>query len=227
MNTETDTQQTSRDERRIPFAALQARVGERLQLLVPRYSQGRPFMSALVGWIENEFLLVRRPVDGTSPAPLVAGDNVTVRLFTGTDVAEFATSVQRVFGAGLPYCHLDYPKLVKALTLRAEPRVSVDLPGVVAVPGGEGEVAVRVRDINTRGVRVQASAPFGAPGARVSLRVSPADGEEAVFSIDAEIRSVRPLSADELDGPCSCGLKFDDLTDEQRAFLRDLLDRAG
>lgn len=227
MSTVAEAPSAARSERKIPFADLQARVGERLQLLVPRYSQGRPFTSALVGWIENEFVLVRRPVDGNGPVPLVAGDNVTVRLFTGTDVAEFASSVQRVFGAGLPYCHLDYPSQVKALTLRAEPRIAVDLPGVVAVVGGEGEVSVRVRDINTRGARLQAAAPLGAPGGRVSLRVSPADGEEAAVSIGAEIRSLRPLSAEAPDGACACGLKFDELTDEQRTFLRDLLDRVA
>ena len=133
MNTATEPQPTSRSERKIAFAELQARVGERLQLLVPRYAQGRPFTSSLVGWIEGDFVIVRRPVDNGGPVPLVAGDNVTVRLFTGTDVAEFASTVQRVFGAGLPYCHLDYPSQVKALTLRAEPRVSVALPCRIAV----------------------------------------------------------------------------------------------
>jgi hypothetical protein len=84
-----------------------------------------------------------------------------------------------------------------------------------------------VRDINTRGARLQAAAPLGAPGGRVSLRVSPADGEEAAVSIGAEIRSLRPLSAEAPDGACACGLKFDELTDEQRTFLRDLLDRVA
>jgi len=219
MNTATEPQPTSRSERKIAFAELQARVGERLQLLVPRYAQGRPFTSSLVGWIEGDFVIVRRPVDDGGPVPLVAGDNVTVRLFTGTDVAEFASTVQRVFGAGLPYCHLDYPSQVKALTLRAEPRVSVDIPAVAVIEGREGELEVRVRDINTRGARLQAPSSPGEPGTKLTLRFAPAEGDAPATVFAAEIRSVRPITAEAPDGPCACGLKFDEPGEEQRAFV--------
>jgi hypothetical protein len=228
MTTATEAPPAARNERKIPFSALQARVGERLQLLVPRYAQGRPFTSALVGWIENEFLLVRRVVDTGGPVPLVIGDNVTVRLFTGTDVAEFASTVQRVFGASFPYLHLDYPSQVRALTLRAEPRVSVDLPALATIEGRDGDIAVRVRDISSRGARVQSPASLGAAGTRLTLRVSAAEGEDApAVSFAAEVRSLRPMSADAPDGACACGLKFDELSEEQHAFVRDLTGRAA
>ncbi|MDZ7651349.1 MAG: flagellar brake protein [Burkholderiaceae bacterium] len=229
MSTDTtDLPPAARSERKIPFAALQARVGEHLQLLVPRYAQGKAFTSSLVGWIESEFLIVRRVVDNGAPVPLVMGDTVTVRLFTGTDVAEFASTVQRVFGASFPYLHLDYPAAVRALTLRAEPRVSVDLPAVATIEGREGDLAVRLRDISSRGARMQAPSSPGGPGTRMTLRVSAGEGEDAPSAMfAAEVRSVRPMSADAPDGPCACGLKFDHLTDEQHEFVRDATSRAG
>lgn len=228
MTTATDAPPSARSERKIPFAALQARVGERLQLLVPRYAQGKAFTSSLVGWIEDEFLIVRRVVDNGGPVPLVMGDNITVRLFTGTDVAEFASTVQRVFGASFPYLHLDYPAQVRALTLRAEPRLAVDLPAVATIDGREGDLAVRVRDISSRGARVQAPSSPGGPGTRLTLRVCAAEGEDApAVSFPAEVRSLRPMSADAPDGACACGLKFDDLTDEQHAFLREITSSAA
>jgi c-di-GMP-binding flagellar brake protein YcgR len=218
----------ARNERKIPFAALQAHVGERLQLLVPRYAQGKAFTSSLVGWIEDEFLIVRRVVDNGAPVPLVMGDTVTVRLFTGTDVAEFASTVQRVFGASFPYLHLDYPAQVRALTLRAEPRVAVDLPAVATIEGREGDLNVRVRDMSSRGARVQAPSSMGAVGTRLTLRVSAAEGEDApAATFAAELRSLRPMAAEAPDGACACGLKFDDLTDEQHAFLREITRRAA
>lgn len=195
---------------------------------MPRYAQGWPFTSSLVGWIEDQFLIVRRVVDNGSPVPLVMGDNVTVRLFTGTDVAEFASTVQRVFGASFPYLHLDYPVTVRALTLRAEPRVSVDLPASLTIEGREGELAVRVRDISSRGARVQAPGSPGGPGTRLTLRISAAEGEDAPSAtFAAEVRSLRPMSADAPDGICACGLKFDELNAEQHAFIRGITDRAG
>jgi len=228
MTTDTESPPAARNERKIPFTALQASVGERLQLLVPRYAQGRPFTSSLVGWIEDQFLIVRRVVDNGSPVPLVMGDNVTVRLFTGTDVAEFASTVQRVFGASFPYLHLDYPATVRALTLRAEPRVLVDLPASLTIEGREGELAVRVRDISSRGARVQAPSSPGGPGTRLTLRISAAEGEDAPSAtFAAEVRSLRPMSADAPDGICACGLKFDKLNDEQHAFIRVITDRVG
>jgi c-di-GMP-binding flagellar brake protein YcgR len=228
MTTATEAPPSARSERKIPFAALQARVGERLQLLVPRYAQGKAFTSSLVGWIEDEFLIVRRVVDNGSPVPLVMGDTVTVRLFTGTDVAEFASTVQRVFGTSFPYLHLDYPTLVRALTLRAEPRVSVDLPAVATIDGREGDLAVRVRDISSHGARVQAPSSPGGPGTRMMLRVSVGGAEDAAsITFGAEVRSLRPMSADAPDGACACGLKFDELSDEQRAFVREITSRAA
>lgn len=229
MSTDTAEPPTAvRNERKIPFAALQARVGERLQLLVPRYAQGKAFTSSLVGWIEDEFLIVRRVVDNGGPVPLVMGDTVTVRLFTGTDVAEFASTVQRVFGSSFPYLHLDYPATVRALTLRAEPRVSVDLPAVATIDGREGDLTVRVRDISSHGARVQAPSSPGGPGTRMTLRVSAGEGEDAPSTtFAAEVRSLRPMSAEAPDGPCACGVKFADLSDEQHAFVREITSRAA
>lgn len=223
-----DTPPAGRAQRRIPFRELNARVGERLQLLVPRYANKRSFGSALVGWIEDEFVIVRRPVDTDGPVPLVVGEGVTVRLFTGTDVAEFASAVQRVFTGGVTYVHLDYPSAVKALTLRAESRVPVDLPAVVGVEGQEGAIEVRVRDLSRRGARLQAQRPVGAPGTRVALRIRLPDGDADAPAVEfpAEIRSSRPLTADAPDGACVCGVQFGALDEAQQAFVRRSTGRA-
>ena len=241
MTTVTDTPPATRNDRKVSFTQLQANVGERLQVLVQRFPAGRPITSALVGWIEGEFLLVRRPTDDKGPVPLVVGDNVTVRLFTGTEVAEFASTVQRVFGVSFPYIHLDYPSQVRALTLRAEPRVAVDLPAAATIDGSEGEITVRVRDINLRGARVQAPQALGAPGTRLTLRIAGGSGDDkdaaapaadgegtaaaTAVAFSAEVRSARPMSAEQPDGACACGLKFDELGEEQQAFLRELTAR--
>jgi hypothetical protein len=224
-----DPAPASRTDRTTSLSDLGPRIGERLQLLLPRYAPGRAYVSKLIGWSEGEFVIVRRPADSDGPVPLVVGDAVTVRVFTGTDVAEFASSVQRLFTGGVPYVHLDFPSAVRAQRLRAESRVAVDLPALAVVDGRDGPVEVRVRDLSLRGARLQVQQPIGAPGTRVTLRIAvePAEGAAPAVDLPAEVRSSRPLAANAPDGPCVCGVQFGPLDEARQGFVRRATGRAG
>lgn len=210
---------------RAGFGELHVRVGARLQLVVSTFGRKSQLASTLLGYSEPEYLIVRTPVEGGLAVRLQNGETFDVRLFTGTRVVEFGTTLLRQFGAPISYWHLSYPEQVRVTTLRAAPRIRVDL-GAQANRDGAA-VPVRLTDLSASGAKVLAPEPLGERGQTLQLAFDIPRGPQGAtvkIAVAATIRGVKPLAAAG-DAPPSYthGLQFENLGESDQVLLQNFV----
>jgi c-di-GMP-binding flagellar brake protein YcgR len=213
--------------RTVPFDDLRVRVGARLQLVFERFGRVVPLASALIGYLEQQYVIVRTPLEGGLRVAAENGERLKVRLFTGTHVAEFATSVLRQFAPPTSYWHLEYPASVQAVTLRAAPRARVDLPVHVRSAASADLVEARLVDLSTSGAQIVADRALGERDGVVTLSFAVdhgADAQTVDLAVSASIRAVRPLAANG-DAPSAYahGVQFDTLGERERILVENFV----
>jgi len=212
---------------RASFGELQVRVGARLQLVITTFGRKSPIASTLLGYADGEYLIVRTPKERGLAVRLPNGESVDVRLFTGTRVVEFCTSLLRQFGAPIAYWHLSYPEEVRVTTLRAAARARVDLSAQARCNGAPAAVPVRVIDLSASGARVLAREPLGEPGQSLQLEFDlqrAPQGATEKITVEATIRGVKQLAgADDAAPSCAHGLQFETLGASDQVLLQNFV----
>jgi c-di-GMP-binding flagellar brake protein YcgR len=118
------------------FEAMNLQVGGRLQFITHRQVKPVQHFSTLIGWVKDEYLIVKIPMEHGAPIPLVEGERLTIRVFSGVNVCSFACTVERVFARPLLYVHLSFPTSIQGSSLRTAMRVKVDIPAQVTARSG-------------------------------------------------------------------------------------------
>jgi c-di-GMP-binding flagellar brake protein YcgR len=113
------------------FEAMNLQVGGRLQLITHRSIKPAQHFSTLIGYIKDEYMIVKIPMENGVPIVLTEGDKLTIRVFSGVTVCSFACTVERVFARPLLYAHLSFPSAIQGTSLRAAMRVKVEIPAQV------------------------------------------------------------------------------------------------
>jgi len=205
----------------VTFEDLRWPVGIRLQCLVQRGPRGQIVGSMLIGYLVNEYLIIRTPVENGLPMQFEPGDPMRIRAFSGMYVSEFKTEVERVFRGPTGYLHLLYPKQVSVQKLRSAPRVKIDLPVSVTTAGGTSAEG-RLMDISVNGAQVIVTGLDASKDQTLSLgfelEAGEANGETAPLQVSARVAAAKGTSADPAvspsaddDGKQSLGLVFDGL----------------
>jgi c-di-GMP-binding flagellar brake protein YcgR len=127
MNNEQGTQKPQDLE----FEAMNLQVGGRLQLLTHRSIKPVQHFSTLIGYVKDEYMIVKIPVEQGAPIVMSEGEKLTIRVFSGVTVCSFDCTVARVFGRPLLYAHITFPTSIHGTSLRAAMRVKVDIPAQV------------------------------------------------------------------------------------------------
>jgi c-di-GMP-binding flagellar brake protein YcgR len=115
-------------------------VGGRIQFITHRTIKPIQHFSTVIGYVKDEYLIVKIPMENGASIVLNEGDKLTIRVFSGVTVCSFACSVLRIFGRPLNYVHLSFPDTIQGTSLRTAMRVKVDIPAqlsyrdVTAVP---------------------------------------------------------------------------------------------
>lgn len=113
------------------FEAMNLQVGGRLQFITHRGIKPHQYFSTLIGYIKDEYMIVKIPMDQGSPISLTEGEKLTIRVFSGVTVCSFDCTVARVFARPLLYAHITFPTSIQGTSLRASMRVKVDIPAQV------------------------------------------------------------------------------------------------
>lgn len=122
------------------FEAMNLQVGGRIQFITHRTIKPIQHFSTVIGYVKDEYLIVKIPMENGAAIVLNEGDKLTIRVFSGVTVCSFACSVLRIFGRPLNYVHLSFPDTIQGTSLRTAMRVKVDIPAqlsyrdVAAVP---------------------------------------------------------------------------------------------
>lgn len=176
------------------FETLNMQVGVRLQLITHRRVKPVPHFSSLIGYVRDEYLIVKIPLEDGVPIGLTEGERVTIRVFSGVNVCSFACSVERVFGRPLNYVHLSFPTSIQGTSLRGAMRVRADLP--VRVAGtkiGVAPMDCLLANISVTGARIDSSQPLPPEEDIVDLQFAltvPPDSKETQVRTRANIKNL-------------------------------------
>ncbi|MBC7513859.1 MAG: flagellar brake protein [Herminiimonas sp.] len=206
-------------------AILGMSVGTRVQLRGLDDPGATEHFSSLIGYVKDEFLLVKLPVVRGSPVIFYDGIQILVRAFTGTTIYTFRATVQRTLLSPSYYMHLSYPSDVASATLRSALRVKVRIPARIEyTPPGKAGVSLQVLLVNlsTSGASIDCDAivPVGQK-LRCVFQID-IDGAEPGISVDAIVRSVnfRPGTAGQSADVFSCGVQFQEISNADETTIR-------
>lgn len=126
-----NNEQAAQKPKDLEFEAMNLQVGGRLQFITHRSIKPVQHFSTLIGYVKDEYMIVKIPVEHGVPIALSEGEKLTIRVFSGVTVCSFDCTVARVFGRPLLYAHITFPNAIQGTSLRAAMRVKVDIPAQV------------------------------------------------------------------------------------------------
>jgi c-di-GMP-binding flagellar brake protein YcgR len=200
-------------------------VGTRVQLRAQRDTGSIEHFSSLIGFVKDEFLMVKLPMVRNTPIMFPDDEPIIVRAFTGTTIYSFATVVTRTFLGPLYYMHLAYPREIDRSTLRSELRVRVNMPASVEytdLSGAKALAQVTLANVSISGAAIGSDALLKV-GQQVNLSFPVAsDGVERVIRAQAIVRSAnrKATGSEEENATFSCGMQFQNLNNEDQLALR-------
>lgn len=210
----------------VAFEELNMQVGMRLQLLTHRSVKPATHFSALIGYVKDEYMIVKLPTDDNGFIGLNVGERITIRVFSGMNVCSFACTVERVFERPHGYVHLTFPRVIHGTSLRGAMRVRAEIP--VQVRGElhpDSVLSAMLGDISVAGARIQSSLPLPEDEQTVQLEFTltlPPDQRTLVQTR----ASVKNLAVSELATPAgdaySYGVQFIDLDPMHYTLLQNM-----
>jgi c-di-GMP-binding flagellar brake protein YcgR len=214
--------------REFAFESLNLQVGLRLQLMTHRRVKPVPYFSSLIGYVKDEYLIVKIPMENGVAIGLTEGERVTVRVFSGVNVCSFACTVERVFARPLFYVHLSFPTAIQGTSLRSAMRVKADIPARVKSMAQPDAIPMdcKLMNISVSGARVDT--PMTLPRSEELLTLQftlaiPGGGPETQVETLAAIRNVTTEKApDGLGETYSYGVQFVDLDPVHYTLLQNL-----
>ena len=102
-------------------------VGQRVQLILDGPSAHKQYTS-VIGWVENEFLMLRVPQENGWIVHLREGMNVEVRLFSGLSIFTFKSRINTLLLNPRNYMLMSFPQDILESPMRAHLRVRTNLP---------------------------------------------------------------------------------------------------
>ncbi len=109
------------------FADMKFQVGQRVQLILESAGAHKQYTS-VIGWVENEFLMLRVPQEDGWIVHLREGMNVEVRLFSGLSIFTFKSCINTMLLNPRNYMLMSFPEDIFETPMRAHLRVRTSLP---------------------------------------------------------------------------------------------------
>lgn len=210
----------------IDFETMNLQVGTRLQLITHRRVKPVQHFSSLIGYIKDEYILLKIPMDSGSPIALAEGERLTIRVFSGIKVCSFACTVERVFGRPLFYVHVSFPTSVQGTSLRTAMRVKVDLPAHLTGSGTHGKaLACTIANLSVSGALVISPSRLPSDEQQIALQFAlraPPDDQEIRVAAHAAIRNVNVTKAPDDSDLFTYGMQFIDLDPGHYTLLQNM-----
>jgi hypothetical protein len=112
------------------FEQMNLQVGGRIQFITHRTIKPIQHFSTLIGWVKDEYMIVKVLFENGAPIALNEGDKLTIRVFSGVNVCSFSCVVQRVFARPL-LCAPELPGVDPGHQPASGDAVKVDIPAQV------------------------------------------------------------------------------------------------
>lgn len=207
------------------FEQMNLQVGGRIQFITHRTIKPIQHFSTIIGWVKDEYLIVKVPFESNAPISINEGDKLTIRVFSGVNVCSFSCMVQRVFPRPLFYAHLTFPRSIQGTSLRAAMRVKVDIPAQVTTQSGA--TSVFLVNLSVSGALIESSKQLPDGDAQVGLSfylIAQPGNRQVRVNPTATIRNinvVKPATSDKQE-VFTYGLQFIDLDPVHYTMLQNL-----
>jgi c-di-GMP-binding flagellar brake protein YcgR len=169
------------------FADMHFQVGQRVQLMLDGPSEHKQYTS-VIGWVENEFLMLRVPQEDGWIVHLREGMNVQVRLFSGLSIFTFKSRINTLLLNPRNYMLMSFPEEILETPMRSHLRVRASLPVeiVSSALAGHNLGDFHLHDISGGGTSVVGPHKLGEVDSQVKLRLR-FDLQSTAKSEDAEM----------------------------------------
>lgn len=201
------------------FDDMRLKVGDQLQLEPPQSVTNKRYVVRLLGYLDGRSLMVTSPVLAANQHPLIEGDRLVVRIFSGQSAFGFNSFVERLIRSPFDYLHLTFPKVIEGLIIRKSPRVKTWL--AVQVRSAGTDVEATFVNLSATGMLLHSEAAVGEVGGTLSLKFSlQLFGTTASLTLNARIRTSTALSADAASPQHQHGLEFVDVLPNDMLVLQ-------
>ena len=152
------------------FSDMDLRVGQRIQLMT-QAPVARKYFASLIGYVENEFLILRVPQDEGQLAYLSEGTHVEMQLFSGISIFLFNSRIERLLLSPHHYMLMSFPERFQEVRMRSHVRVRTHMPVQVveAATAATKVTGFHLLDLSGSGASVLGPAALGPVGGRVRL----------------------------------------------------------
>lgn len=174
------------------FADMRMKVGDRAQLEPPSQMNAGRVPVRIVGWVEGRSLIVTVPMTNSGRLALQKGENVLLRVFTGSSAFAFKGTVLKAPRPPFDYLHLTFPDKVEGLEVRSSPRYRVNIEARAVPAGGAGAVDARIDNISATGAMIESAEPLGSAGEEIKLDFDfSLHGVPSALKLTATIRTAK------------------------------------
>ncbi len=210
-----------------PSPGIKPPIGARVQLRLLNRNLQTYYSARMIGYIKNWSVLVTTPAVAGMPLILADGEQVEVRMVTGSNIYVFQTPIQRLCVSPVHYMHLDYPTEVRTQKLRRSPWASVNL-GATAIDAQGAHEMVHIVNLSPDGAQLHAPPLLGKPGETLRLSFhADLDELKTNLNLDATILHVHvPQAGREAEANMlEYGVAFQDVSASNALWLKGLVYR--
>lgn len=211
-----DTQTTAQP---YSFEDMRLKVGDRLQLEPPQSVTTERYLVRLPGYLDGRCLMVTSPVLAPNEHPLIEGDRLVVRIFTGQGAFGFKSFVERLIRGPFDYLHLTFPKEIEGMIIRKSPWVRTEIKVKASIAGADSEATFV--NLSATGMLLHCASPLGEVGGTLSLDFSVELFDITTgLKISARICTSAALNTDSDSPQHQHGLEFADLSANDTLVLQ-------
>lgn len=212
------------------FDSMNLQVGSKLQLISHRNVKPVQYFSTAIGYVKDEYILIKLPVENGFPVTLREGEKLTVRVFSGINVCSFVASVIRIFLHPFFYVHLSFPESIQGTSLRTAMRVKVNIPAEITEPEASenaSTVPVLLSNLSVAGALIESVRELNndqkSVGLSFTLTAQPGN-HEVRFNNKVSIRNanMRKATSAEMLDTYMYGVQFVDLDPTHQIMLQNL-----
>jgi len=211
------------------FDSLNLQVGSRLQLLfTSRSSTPSQYFSTLIGYVKDQYLIIKTPTDQGAPVQLRVGEQATIRVFSGVNVGSFTATIDRIFLHPCFYFHLSFPKIIQGTSLRKAIRIKVNIQGELTGPSGAStSIPVVINNLSVAGALVESEQELPNSDGTFELifaLVTQPGNHEITLNTRGTIRNInaRPATIPDQKDTYTYGVEFVDLDPTHQIVLQNL-----
>ena len=199
------------------FADMNLQVGQRVQLIQDTATSHKHYTS-VIGWVENEFLMLRIPQEDGWIVHLREGMSVEVRLFSGLSIFTFKSRINTMLLNPRNYMLMSFPEDIQESPMRAHLRVRTSLPVEIlsSALGKPNMGDFHLHDISGGGASIVGPHKLGEVDSPVQIGLRfdlQSTGKSEHAQLSGTIQNVEPVHhANQADAQTAFqhGIKFDE-----------------